>query len=282
VQASRPDDPPVPLGDAAIAADIARAARRGHGADRSPTLEQLLAAFGEHEPDDRARQRVKAALDLAGIQVRPDVLDAPEGERVHLAVTGGGGGQRSGGSRALVGLLGLAAVVAVAAIAAAIAGQGDGSSADEDLPPEPTAGVTATTGTTTTGPTTTATETPPATTQTTPAQTQTRSAAKPSAGQRAAARRRRAAARRQVTVRVDASRAPTFLCADDGAGRQLFSGTLSGRRTFRARRVRLNIGLASTTVRVNGKPVALEGSPAGVDITRSGTRTLPLGQRPCG
>ena len=83
-------------------------------------------------------------------------------------------------------------------------------------------------------------------------------------------------------MRVDATTQPTFLCVEDGNGRQLFGGTLDGRQTFRARRVKLNIGLASTQVTVNGKPVPLAGSPAGLDITRAGgARPLPLGQRPC-
>jgi hypothetical protein len=47
--------------------------------------------------------------------------------------------------------------------------------------------------------------------------------------------------------------------------------------------VRLNIGLASTRVTVNGTPVTLSGSPAGLDVTRKGgARALALGQRPCG
>ena len=63
----------------------------------------------------------------------------------------------------------------------------------------------------------------------------------------------------------------------------MFSGTLTGKKVFRAKRVRMNIGLASTRVTVNGNPVRLDGSPAGLDITRKGgARSLALGQRPCG
>jgi hypothetical protein len=47
--------------------------------------------------------------------------------------------------------------------------------------------------------------------------------------------------------------------------------------------VRLNVGLASTRVTVNGNAVTLNGSPAGLDITRTGgARELPPGNRPCG
>ena len=54
--------------------------------------------------------------------------------------------------------------------------------------------------------------------------------------EQAAAERRRAAAaerRRTVTVRVDATGRPTFLCVDDGKGKVLFSGTLDGRQVFK-------------------------------------------------
>ena len=83
-----------------------------------------------------------------------------------------------------------------------------------------------------------------------------------------------------MTVRVTAA-APTFLCVEDGTGRRLFSGNLMGARTFSARVVRLNVGMASTRVVANGKPVALAGSPTGVRVTRKGSAYLPLGSRPC-
>ena len=58
-------------------------------------------------------------------------------------------------------------------------------------------------------------------------------------------------------MRLNASR-PTFLCVE-GDGKQLFNGTLTGARTFRARVVRLNIGLGpSTRVTANGKVVAAD------------------------
>jgi hypothetical protein len=81
-------------------------------------------------------------------------------------------------------------------------------------------------------------------------------------------------------VRVTAT-AATFLCVD-GDGRRLFDGTLSGARTFRARVVRMNVGLGPTTrVTANGKPVALTASPTGVQITPRSRAFLPLGARPC-
>src|ERR1700710_3109599 len=111
---ARPNDPEVPLGDAAIATEIAQAAARGRGADRAPTLEQLLAAFGEHAVTDRGRRRVAAALRVAGMGVRPDRLTAEPGQRLLLLPPGAGGGGKSRG-RALLGLAGVAVVLAAAA-----------------------------------------------------------------------------------------------------------------------------------------------------------------------
>ncbi|MBI5104881.1 MAG: hypothetical protein HZB46_07830 [Solirubrobacterales bacterium] len=281
------DEPaPVSLADAEVAAGIARAARKGRGADRAPTLEQLLAAFGEHEPTPDARRRVKAALEVADVRVKPDLEEAAPGQRVLLQVRGGGG---SGSGRALGGLLALAAVLAVAAVAATIAGQDD-KSAGDDLPADTGVSVTApptTPPAATTAPedggatATTAPEDGATTTTTTPATTTP--ADEPSAAERRAAereRRRRAAARKRVTVRLTATQ-PTFLCVEDEDGLQLFGGTLTGRQTFKGDDLRFNIGLASTEVRVNGKVVPLQGSPTGIRVTRKGTTVLASGQRPC-
>jgi hypothetical protein len=312
-EGQRPSEPEVPLADAAIATEIAHAAARGRGADRAPTLDQLLAAFGESEPTPEARRRVRAALEVAGMGVRPDLLNAEPGQRLLLLPPGAGtGGSRS---RAIGGLVALIALLGIAVGAAALVGGGGDQRAADDLPAE-TSGLPVQGGASTAGPAgtdTTTTATEPAASDATPATTETTGTAttppvtdtaatdttpsEPTAAevkakrhQRAvrirrerAARRRAAAARKTVTVRVDASSRPTFLCVDDGAGHQLFGGTLSGKKTFKGRRVRLNVGLASTQITVNGNPVRLDGSPAGLDVTRKGgARQLPLGQRPCG
>jgi hypothetical protein len=284
----RPAEPEVPLADAAIATNIARAAARGRGADRSPTLEQLLAAFGEGAPTDAARRRVRAALRVTGMGSRPDVLEAEPGQRLLLLPPGTAKGPSRG--RALLGLVALVVLLAAAVGAAAVLGtSGDTNNrASDDLP------AASTTTPTATG----AGKTPAVVGETTPASTTTPTAAEQAAADKrtrqqrarrkrakAEARRRQAAAaerRRTVVVRVDATGRPTFLCVDDGHGHQLFGGTLDGRKTFTARRVRMNIGLASTRVTVDGTSVTLDGSPAGLDITRRrGARTLPLGRRPC-
>jgi hypothetical protein len=304
----------VPLGDAAIATEIAAAAARGRGADRAPTLDQLLAAFGEPAPTPEARQRVAAALRVVGMGVRPDVLTAEPGQRLLLLPPGAG--SRGSRGRALMGLLAVAAILAAAAAGATLLNtDGKDDRVADKLPSEtstfpvkgaPTSAAPASTTTPTTTETTatetTATETTTDTTATdTTATTPTDAEAAAAERRRqraarvkreraaaaaAAAKKRRAAAAaagKGVTVRVDASVRPTFLCVDNGHGTMMFSGTLTGKKVFRAKRVRMNIGLASTRVTVNGNAVRLDGSPAGLDITRKGgARSLPLGQRPCG
>ncbi|WP_445150603.1 hypothetical protein [Baekduia sp. Peel2402] len=300
----------VPLADAAIATEIANAAARGRGADRAPTLEQLLAAFGETSPTPAARARVAAALRVAGMGVRPDLASAEPGQRLMLLPPGVSEGRSRG--RALLGIVGVAAVLVAAAAGASLL-QGDGDDGDgnvaSNLPAETTTSgpATTTTAVETTATETTATETAPVettATETTPADTETtatettsadedeEAAAKQAAAERkrkAAAKRKRAAAAKRkaaasalVTVRVNAP-LPTFLCVDDGSGKVLFSGTLDGKKVFKDKRVRMNIGLKSTQITVNGNPIRLDGSPAGLDITRKGgAKSLASGNRPCG
>jgi hypothetical protein len=274
---------PVSVRDLEVADRIARAVRGGRPADRRPTLGQLLAAFGEGEPTLEARRRAARALALAGVATVPDLLEAAPGERITLEVRGP--------RKRRSGLFGALALVAVLAGAAALASTLDTSSTERvaDVP-SGTDTTTAAQPTTTTDPTTETTTA--ATTETAATTPETPSAAdrrrKRLARERRArerrARERRAralvAARRRVTVRLTASQA-TFLCVD-GDGRELFNGTLTGSRSFRARVVRLNVGLGPTTrVTANGKPVALTGSPTGVQITPRRQTFLPLGARPC-
>jgi hypothetical protein len=270
-----PEPEPVPVRDLEVADRIARAVRGGRLADRTPTLEQLVKAFGEAEPTADARRRAARALALAGVATVPDLLEAMPGQRVTLEV------RHVRRRRAL--LLGLLALIALFAAAIALATQvdfGDDNTA-ADLPAE----------TTTTAPTTATNTVTQETTSSTAAK------APPTAAERRRARRIRlrrarekrakarrakakAAARRRVTVRLNASRA-TFLCVE-GDGKELFNGTLSGARTFKGRVVRLNIGLGpSTRVTANGKVVPLTASPTGLELTPKKRTFLPLGARPC-
>jgi hypothetical protein len=282
---SAADPEPVSLRDLEVADRIAHAVRRGRPADRHPTIEQVVAAFGEPGPTPEARRRAARALALAGVATVPDLLEAAPGQRVVLEV------RRERRRRPL--LLGILALAALIGAAAALASNVDfGNDTAGDLP-EGTTSATTPTVAQTTPPTTTE---EPATTETAP--TTTTAKPQPTAAQRRSARRARArrarakrprqrraqaraAAKRRVTVRLNASQ-PTFLCVE-GDGRRLFDGTLSGSRTFRARVVRLNVGLGPTTsVTANGKAVPLSGSPTGVQVTPKGQTFLALGARPCG
>jgi hypothetical protein len=264
---------PVPVRDLEIADRIAKAVRRGRAADRRPTLEQLLAAFGEEQPTVDARRRIARALALAGVATAPDLLEAAPGQRVALEV-------RSSGPRHAL-LLGLLLLVALLGAAAALATTLDTSSVETgaDLPAGTTSTQTTTTAdTTTTEPATTTPKQPSAAERRRKRRARERRAREKRERERRAAAR--AAARRRVTVRLTATQ-PTFLCVD-GDGRRLFNGTLSGSRTFRAREVRMNVGLGPTTrVTANGKAVPLTSSPTGIRLTPKGQAVLPRGTRPC-
>jgi hypothetical protein len=267
---------PVPIGDLEVADRIAKAVRRGRAADRRPTLEQLLAAFGEEQATNEARRRIARALALAGVATVPDLLEAAPGQRVVLEVRGP--------RKRHVLLLGILALALLLGAAAALATTLDTSSTETgaSLPADTTTPATPTTSTTA---------------PTTSTQTTTTTPKEPSAAERRRERRARekrarekrererraaarAAARRRVTVRLTATQ-PTFLCVD-GDGRRLFNGTLSGSRTFRAREVRMNVGLGPTTrVTANGKAVPLTSSPVGIRLTPKGQTPLPRGTRPC-
>ena len=263
----------VPLGDAEVASWVARAVRHGRAADRRATLEMLLYTFRESAPTDAARTRVKAALELAGIQTTPDVLEAPPGTMLKLAAPTAPMFIRWG-RRARVAVLALGVFLISAALAALIA------SGDDDEPQPTTVSGTIATGV--------GGAAPP--TAPLPA-TSPKVVVKPLPRMRSGSRRRSSsrarrstpapAARSSVTVRLDSGPRPTFLCVDDGTGDNLFKGTLNGKRTFRGRRIRINVGLETTRVTVNGKKLALNTSPAGFDITPKQQTRLASGERPC-
>lgn len=274
--------PNVSLADAAIAAAIGRAAAQGRGPDRAPTLEQLLAAFGEGEATTDARARVEAALNLAGVAVEPDLRTAAPGQRLTLATPGMT--PASDRSRVLTALYAAGALALILGTAFAVSrlidhGEDRVTALTETTLTIGTLATTTTTAASTTATDTTSSATTTTATSTTETPTAEERAAKKRAEERAA--RKRAEAKKTVTVRVQAPTGGTFLCVDDGEGNSLFNGTLAGKETFKAKRVLLNIGLATTRVTVNGKAVSLSGSPTGIDVTPKGVKPLALGSRPC-
>jgi hypothetical protein len=270
------DPEPVPARDLEVADRIARAVRRGRPVDRRPTLDQVLAAFGEREPTPAARRRAARALALAGVATVPDLLEAPLGQRVTLEV------REPRRRRPL--LLGTVALLAVFGATAALASTLDTSRTERAADP-PAGTDTATEVSATTEPATDPAATAPDEPSAAERRARERRARERRARERRARERERranarAAARRRVTVRLTAAQA-TFLCVE-GDGRELFNGTLSGSRSFRARVVRLNVGLGpSTRVTANGRRVPLTASPTGVQITPRRQTLLPLGERPC-
>ena len=129
-----------------------------------------------------------------------------------------------------------------------------------------------------------ASETPPAETET-ETQTATAPAEKPAPKKKAKPRKRRKrrAAPKVVSVRL-APIAPTYACLDRGPDTDIvFEGTLSEARTFKAKKLRANIGKTSVQVKVNGKTLKIEPGPqpVGFEFSPTGTKSLPLGQRPC-
>ena len=280
----------VPVRDLEVADRIAKAVRGGKPADRTPTIEQLVAAFGEPEPTLEARRRAARALALAGVAAVPDVLEAAPGQRLTLEVR-----QVRKRGALVVGILALVLLFAAVAAAATQLDFSDDNAASSlpadstasgpttatnTVTQEPTSSATTSTGTTSAPATSTAAK-PPATAaerRRAKRQRQRRARQKAAKARRAKAR---AAARQRVTARLNAS-AATFLCVE-GDGKELFNGTLTGARTFRARVLRFNIGLGpSTRLTANGKVVPLTASPTGLELTPKTRKFLPLGQRPCG
>ena len=260
--AGEPQQQPVPVGDLEIAQRIAGAARSGGRAEREPTLEQLLSAFGEAEPTPEARARIASALTLAGVRTTPTVYEAHPGERLKLRPPNTGG---PGRVALAIGALALVIGAAAAVAAVSTGGGGDNNDNAAGVLPAPE-------------------QTTPTTTQTTPTTTATTPTAKPkkkAAAKQKAKKKRRPAPPRQVVVHLVPTDQASYLCVDHGPGTQTTETTLSSPLTFKGKRVRINVGLSSVRVTVNGKPFQLAFSPSGYDLQPNKRSFLPQGQRPC-
>jgi len=88
---------------------------------------------------------------------------------------------------------------------------------------------------------------------------------------------------KRVTLRITPNN-PVYVCLDTGPETDVtFEGILDAPRTFRGRRLRVNLGKTDVQVTVNGKPVQIEPGPdpVGFAFTPGSQRSLPLGERPC-
>ena len=91
------------------------------------------------------------------------------------------------------------------------------------------------------------------------------------------------AAPKRVTLRITPSN-PIYVCLDTGAGTDItFEGILDEPRSFRGRRLRVNLGKTDVQVTKNGKAVPIEPGPepVGFVFTPRSTKPIPLGERPC-
>lgn len=96
-------------------------------------------------------------------------------------------------------------------------------------------------------------------------------------------RRRRRPAPTNVTLRVTPA-TPTYACVDRGEGTDvMFEGIIEGTRSFRAKRLRINLGKTDVQLRANRRTVNVPpgADPVGFVFTPRRTRQLPSGQRPC-
>jgi cytoskeleton protein RodZ len=88
---------------------------------------------------------------------------------------------------------------------------------------------------------------------------------------------------KRVTLRITPNN-PVYVCLDTGPETDVtFEGILDAPRTFRGRRLRVNLGKTDVQVTVNGKAVQIEPGPepVGFAFTPGSQRSLPAGQRPC-
>jgi len=97
-------------------------------------------------------------------------------------------------------------------------------------------------------------------------------------------RRERRARPKSVSLKVRPVE-PTYVCVDRGEGQTpIYDGSLTSTRSFRGRKLRLNLGRPSAEVRVNGDEVDLGTETMSVGFSFApgkDPREIPPGQRPC-
>ena len=97
-------------------------------------------------------------------------------------------------------------------------------------------------------------------------------------------RRERRSRPKTVTLKVSPDE-PTYVCVDRGEGKPpIYEGSLTSSRSFRGRKLRLNLGRPSARVRVNGDAVDLGTETMSVGFSFApgkDPRPIPPAQRPC-
>jgi cytoskeleton protein RodZ len=86
-----------------------------------------------------------------------------------------------------------------------------------------------------------------------------------------------------VTLKVTPT-TPTYVCVDNGPGTTIvYQGILQQERTFKAKKIRVNLGKSSVELKENGKPVQFQqtANPVGFEFSPTGHKALDTGQRPC-
>ena len=86
-----------------------------------------------------------------------------------------------------------------------------------------------------------------------------------------------------VTLKVQPL-TPTYVCVNKGPGTPIvYQGILSAPQTFKAPKLRVNLGKATVQLQLNGKRFPTGGglTPVGFEFSRKGSKPLPVAQRPC-
>src|SRR4051794_1857796 len=86
-----------------------------------------------------------------------------------------------------------------------------------------------------------------------------------------------------VTLKVQPL-TPTYVCVNKGPGTPIvFQGILSAPQTFKAPKLRVNLGKATVQLQLNGKRFPTGGglTPVGFEFSRTGSKPLPVAERPC-
>ena len=86
-----------------------------------------------------------------------------------------------------------------------------------------------------------------------------------------------------VALRISPD-AATYVCVDTGPGTDIvFEGTIDAPRTWKGKKLRINLGRTGPELRVNGKdfPVEPGTDPVGFEFSPGGSKELPSGERPC-